>query len=229
MRLAVAERARSAGRRRTRRPPRRPSSRPGRCTSRGRSPRAPRISSRAGARGSPPIAGVGCRKPASSIALCDSASWARIGVARCWRLPTLTTNGWPSAVDPDGVRAQRPLDPPHDDPVLVADLGAAQHRLAEVVVDCGVRAAGRSFRPARPSPPPAPSAARAARGSRRGRQPGRCRSRSRSRTGRDRGGRRTGQPDRGLPGPRPSARGRARPSRSSVERMRSTAAATIRS
>ena len=45
-------------------------------------------------------------------------------------------------VDPDGVLSQGPLDPPHDDPVLFPHLGAAQHRLAKVVIDCGVRAAG---------------------------------------------------------------------------------------
>jgi hypothetical protein len=43
-------------------------------------------------------------------------------------------------VDPDGVRAESALDASHDDPVLVEDLWAAQHRLAEVIVDRGVRA-----------------------------------------------------------------------------------------
>src|SRR4051794_17066278 len=44
-------------------------------------------------------------------------------------------------VDPDRVRAEGPLDAPHDDPMLISDLRAAQHRLPEVVIDGGVRAA----------------------------------------------------------------------------------------
>src|ERR1044072_8172184 len=43
--------------------------------------------------GSPPTAGVGCSRPASSTAECDSASWAITGVARCWMLATLITSG----------------------------------------------------------------------------------------------------------------------------------------
>ena len=47
--------------------------------------------------------------------------------------------------DPDGVRAQRALDPPRDDRVLLAVARVAQQLLAEVVVDRGVgAAAGRA-------------------------------------------------------------------------------------
>ena len=49
-------------------------------------------------------------------------------------------------LDPDGVRAQRALDPPRDDPVLGAVLVGAQELLAEVIVDAGVGAAPRRAR-----------------------------------------------------------------------------------
>ena len=45
--------------------------------------------------------------------------------------------------DPDRVRAQRPLDPPRDDRVLLAVARVAQQLLAEVVVDGRVGAAPR--------------------------------------------------------------------------------------
>src|SRR5439155_660579 len=51
------------------------------------------ISGSAAASGSPPTAGVGCSTPASSIAPIGLASCARIGVAKCWMLATLTTTG----------------------------------------------------------------------------------------------------------------------------------------
>ena len=88
-----------------------------------------------------PTAGVGCSAPASSIAERESASWARIGVARCWMLAILAITGSSSASTQTAVRAQRARDPPRDDRVLLADLGAVQHLLAEVVVDGGVGAA----------------------------------------------------------------------------------------
>ena len=56
------------------------------------------ISGAAAACGSPPTAGVGCSRPASSTTLTGRASCARIGVARCWMLATLTTAGSSGAV-----------------------------------------------------------------------------------------------------------------------------------
>ncbi len=41
----------------------------------------------------PPTAGVGCISPASSSASIGAASWARIGVARCWMLAIFTNVG----------------------------------------------------------------------------------------------------------------------------------------
>ena len=43
--------------------------------------------------GSPPTAGVGCISPASSSASIGAASWARIGVARCWMFAICTSSG----------------------------------------------------------------------------------------------------------------------------------------
>ena len=97
------------------------------------------------ASGSPPTAGVGCSMPASSTAERGSASWATIGVARCWMLATLTISGSALGLDPDRVRAQRAGDALGDDRVLAAVLVAAQQLLAEVVVDGRVgAAAGRA-------------------------------------------------------------------------------------
>ena len=52
-----------------------------------------------------------------------------------------TTCGSSGTRDPDRVRAQRALDPPRDDRVLLAVLVGAHQALAEVVVDGGVGAA----------------------------------------------------------------------------------------
>ena len=60
-------------------------------------------------------------------------------------LATLITTGSGAALDPDRDRGEPALDPPGDDRVLVAVLGAVQELLAEVVVDGGVgAAAGRA-------------------------------------------------------------------------------------
>ena len=96
------------------------------------------ISGAAAACGSPPTAGVGCSRPASSIALRGCASWARIGVARCWMFATLISVGLVGGGDPDGVRAQRAGDAADDDRLLLAVLVGAQQLLAEVVVDGGI-------------------------------------------------------------------------------------------
>ena len=56
-------------------------------------PSSSSISRPASGQGSPPIAGVGCSSPASSTAERESASWAWIGVARCWMLAILTRPG----------------------------------------------------------------------------------------------------------------------------------------
>ena len=99
----------------------------------------------AAACGSPPTAGVGCSRPASSIALRGCVSCARIGVARCWMLATLTIAGSSGAVTQTAcgrsARAIRRVD----DRLLLAVLLGAQQLLAEVVVDRRVgRAAGRA-------------------------------------------------------------------------------------
>ena len=52
-----------------------------------------------------------------------------------------TSSGSGAAVDPDRMRAQRALDAPRDDRVLLAVALVAQQLLAEVIVDGGVGAA----------------------------------------------------------------------------------------
>ena len=66
------------------------------------------------------------------------ASWARIGVARCWMFATLIRVGLVGGGDPDGVGAQGAGDAADDDRLLLAVLVGAQELLAEVVVDGGV-------------------------------------------------------------------------------------------
>ena len=152
---------------------------------------------RAARRGSPPTAGVGCSSPASSTAERGSASWARIGVARCWMFATLTSSGSGAASTQTDVRAQRALDPPDDDLVLAR----GPCRCAAAARRGGRRPRGRrcagSSRRARRSRRRRPSGARAAPGWRRGRRPRACRSRSRSRTGTARAARRRAPPGRG--------------------------------
>ena len=101
------------------------------------------MSGSAAANGSPPTAGVGCSIPASSTALTGRASWARIGVARCWMLAIARDDGLLGRRHPHAHRAQRADDAPGDDRLLLAVLVGAQQLLAEVVVDGGVGAAPR--------------------------------------------------------------------------------------
>ena len=101
------------------------------------------ISGSATSRGSPPTAGVGCSRPASSTAGTGSRSWARIGVARCWTFWTFTSSGSSAAaiqrLTGSRVRSIRRA--------TIAcssrSFGLLSELLAEVVVDRRVGAAPR--------------------------------------------------------------------------------------
>ena len=118
---------------------------PGPRTSRGRCPRARRSAAQRLGAGSPPTAGVGWRSPASSTAERGSASWAWIGVARCWMFATLTSCGSGSEATQTAcgrsARSIRRATISCSRAVLVA----SQEPLAEMVVDRRVgAAAGRA-------------------------------------------------------------------------------------
>ena len=143
-------------------------------------------------------------------------------------LATLTTSGSGAVSHPDRVRTQLADDALGDDPLLATVLVAAQQLLAEVVVDGGVGAAPGRAGQRHGRGAGAGAADQQLRGWRRGRPPPGCRSRSRSRTGTARAGRRRSPPDRARRRPRPSPRGPARPCSSRRRPIRSVAAATAR-
>ena len=189
------------------------------------SPSSSSIAASARPSGSPPTAGVGCSSPANSTAERGSASWAWIGLARCWMFATLTRTGSALGLDPDRSRRRRALDPARDDLVLGPVLGASA---------AAARRGGRRLRDRRcggssPRAPRSPRRRRAggreARGWRRRRRPRAIRSRSRSTTGTARAGLRRRRPESNAAGAS-TATSRASTTFSSVPpRIRSTAAA----
>ena len=152
----AAQQRASGSPRRTRRPPRGRSSHRRRRTSRGRGPRGPG-SAVGRRRGSPPTAGVGCSRPASSTRPPARAAGRGSGWRGAGRCGTFTSSGLVGGGGPEADRLEGPLDPPRHDRLLLALLGAVGELLAEMVVHRRVGAATSRARRAPPYCARAPS------------------------------------------------------------------------